>query len=167
VFLLNALPAQARSGDFEQDNQAFIAFVRAHVGIGQDGTFVIDSQVTGRKLQMLQGIFEPLNANLLSVEKYMRPTLGNQSSISKGPGLNAPLQLFCGNIPRWAFEAFAWYVIAVGGYVSVVGLFLDATIFGLPAGAVLGAIGIGLTVTGSLLLWYVDGHMPEVQYVCF
>ena len=40
--------------------------------------------------------------------------------------------------PRWAFAVFAWYVIIiVSRTFATVGLFLDLTIFGLPAGAVL------------------------------
>jgi hypothetical protein len=55
---------------------------------------------------------------------------------------------------------FAWYVIIVGGVFATVALFVDATIIGLPAGAVLGAAGIWIGMTGSALLWYVDTHMP-------
>ncbi len=64
----------------------------------------------------------------------------------------------CITIPRWALEAFAWYVIIVGGATAAVGGFVDATIFGLPAGAVLNALGIGESITGSALLWWTDTY---------
>ena len=156
---LLAHPAQA------QDVSPLVALARAHVTISTDGLFAIDKRVTVSEGKSLDAIFAPLNAQLRSVGRPLR--LAAPPTTSKGPGFNAPMASFCGYIPRWAFEAFAWYVIIVGGYFGVVGLFASATIFGLPAGAVLGAIGIGLTVTGSFLLWYVDTYMPSWGwYVC-
>lgn len=73
----------------------------------------------------------------------------------------------CVTIPKWALQAYAWYVIAAGGAFGVVGLFLDATILGLPAGAVLQALGIGYGITGSALLWWVDNYYPaQGRQIC-
>lgn len=62
----------------------------------------------------------------------------------------------CVSIPKWAVVAYAWYVIAAGGATAIVGGFVDATIVGLPAGAVLNAIGIGTRITGTALLYWTD-----------
>lgn len=152
-------PAQAQGGP------PLVALARAHVTITADGLFAIDNRASASERRTLSATFEPLNAELRSVDRHLR--LAAPPNSAKGPGLNAPMASICGYIPRWAFEAFAWYVIIVGGTFATVGLFLDLTIFGLPAGAVLGAIGIGVGVTGSFLLWYVDNYMPpEGWYVC-
>lgn len=165
VSLTNASPVQATAGKDAQDQRAIIEFVRAHVTIDSEGMFVIDPQVAGKDRELLRSIFAPLNDNLASVDPHLRPTV--QHRASKGPGLAAPLASWCGYVPKWAYQAFAWYVILVGGAFSVVGLFVDATIFGLPAGAVLGAAGISLMTTGSFMLWWVDNYMPSYGvYVC-
>jgi hypothetical protein len=165
VTLSNAAPVQATAGDGVQADPAIIEFIRAHVTIDSEGIFVIDPQVVGKDRQLLRSIFDPLNSNLASVGKHLRPTVEHRAS--KGPGLAAPLASWCGYVPKWAYQAFAWYVILVGGTFSVVGLFVSATIFGLPAGAVLGAAGISLMTTGSFMLWYVDNYMPSYGvYVC-
>lgn len=163
VFLAIASPAEA--GGNVQGEKAVIEFVRAHVTIDSEGMFVIDAKVSGKDRQLLLRIFKPLNENLASVDRHLRPTV--QHRASKGPGLAAPLASWCGYVPKWAYQAFAWYVILVGGTFAVVGLFVSGTIFGLPAGAVLGAAGIGLTTSGSFMLWYVDNFMPPYGvYVC-
>jgi hypothetical protein len=165
VALSNATPIQATAGSGGQAVPANIEFIRAHVTIDPEGMFVIDRQVVGKDRQLLRSIFDPLNNNLATVDTHLRPTV--QHRASKGPGLAAPLASWCGYVPKWAYQAFAWYVILVGGTFSVVGLFVDATIFGLPAGAVLGAAGISLMTTGSFMLWYVDNFMPSYGvYVC-
>jgi hypothetical protein len=152
---LLAQPAQAKG----EDVSPLVALARAHVSITADGLFAIDNRVTKSERQTLSGVFGPLNAELRRVDRSLR--LAAPATTAKGPGQNAPMaSSFCGYIPRWAFEAFAWYVILVGGAFAIVGLAASTTIFGLPAGAVLGSIGIGLTITGSFLLWYVDNYMP-------
>jgi hypothetical protein len=74
-------------------------------------------------------------------------------------------------MPEWSFHRmcqlllpptlarFAWYVIIVGGVFATVALFVDATIIGLPAGAVLGAAGIMNASSSVLGLIAVTGIM--------
>lgn len=164
AFLSSAAPINAGGGP-DQADRAVIELARAHVTIDAEGMFTIDPSVRGRERTILRAIFAPLNAGLASVDRHMRPTVAPNGT--KGPGLSALAAQFCGYVPKWAFQAFAWYVILVGGYTSIVALFVSATIFGLPAGAVLGAAGISLGITGSFLLWYVDNYMPPYGvYVC-
>src|SRR3990170_4427383 len=137
VALSNAITVKAIAGNGGQADPASIEFIRAHVTIDSEGMFVIDRHVAGKDRELLRSIFDPLNNNLASVGRHLRPTV--QHRASKGPGLAAPLASWCGYVPKWAYQAFAWYVILVGGTFSVVGLFVSTTIFGLPAGAVLGA----------------------------
>jgi len=165
VALSNASSVQANSGNGGQTDPAIIELVRAHVTIDSEGMFVIDQQVGGKDRQVLRSIFDPLNNSLAGVGKHLRPTVEHRAS--KGPGLAAPLASWCGYVPKWAYQAFAWYVILVGGTLSVVGLFVSGTIFGIPAGAALGAAGISLMTTGSFMLWLVDNYMPSYGvYVC-
>ena len=71
----------------------------------------------------------------------------------------------CVTIPKWVVVGYAWYVIVAGGATAAVGGFLDGAIVGLPAGAVLNAVGIGATVTGSGLLYRAD-HTSWPKRVC-
>ena len=80
--------------------------------------------------------------------------------------LAQPAWRVCVSIPKWAVVAYAWYVIVEGGATAAVGAFLDVTIFGLPAGAVLNAIGIGKTITGSALLYWTDHTGWPKQIAC-
>jgi len=67
----------------------------------------------------------------------------------------------CVRVPKWALQAFAWYLIAQGAGAAAIGGFLDVTILGLPAGAVLNALGIAESTTAFFLLWWVDNYYPE------
>jgi hypothetical protein len=58
----------------------------------------------------------------------------------------------CVTVTKSAVIAFAWVVIGYGSLLAAVGGFLDLTIVGLPAGAVLNAIGIGDVFVGTVLL---------------
>jgi hypothetical protein len=58
----------------------------------------------------------------------------------------------CVTVTKSAVIAFAWVVIGYGSLIAAVGGFLDLTIVGLPAGAVLNAIGIGDIFVGTVLL---------------
>lgn len=138
-----------------------------NVTVTKDGFFSVRSEALSRPdSARLHAVFDPLNAQLAITERSQRPTIGQPGpkpgtqSATAGGKLAALSASFCGYVPRWAFEAFAWYVIIVGGVFATVSLFVDATIIGLPAGAVLGAAGIWIGMTGSALLWYVDTYMP-------
>jgi hypothetical protein len=139
-----------------------------NVTVTKDGFFSVRSDALSRPDNArLHAVFDPLNAQLAKTERSQRPTIGQPGpkpggtqSGTAGGKLAALSASFCGYVPRWAFEAFAWYVIIVGGVFATVALFVDATIIGLPAGAVLGAAGIWIGMTGSALLWYVDSNMP-------
>ena len=149
-------------GDPQQD---LIELAISHVTVDTDGMFVIQGSLTRAERKSLETVFAPLNKELSKVQKHLRPTV--RQAASKGPGLAAPIAAFCGYIPKWALQAFAWYVIVVGGYTAVVGLFVSGTIVGLPAGAVLGAIGVGVGLTGQAMLWWIDNNIPPWgKYVC-
>ena len=82
-----------------------------------------------------------------------------------GTAAHIDLQV-CVSIPKWAVVAYAWYVIAEGGATAIVGGFVDATIVGLPAGAVLNAIGIGKGITGTALLYWTDHTSWPKRIAC-
>jgi len=71
----------------------------------------------------------------------------------------------CAFVSRQALEAFGWGAILNGVGFSMWGLFADGTIVGLPAGAVLGSIGIGSGASGSFIVWYADTYY-QPQTVC-
>ncbi len=58
----------------------------------------------------------------------------------------------CVTLQQWMVVANARYGIVQGGAIAVVGGFLDATIAGLPAGAVLNAIGVSMGITGTAVV---------------
>lgn len=158
--------AVARTSDIYQ-------LARQNVSVTADGFFAINGGLSGIDSARLHGVFDSLNARLASVDRSQRPTIGQPQakpgtqSATAGGKLAALSASYCGWIPRWAFEAFAWMVIIVGGVISTVGLFVSGTIFGLPAGAVLAAAGIWTGMTGGMMLWYVDTYMdPRGVYEC-
>ncbi|TFH52657.1 hypothetical protein E4J66_06905 [Actinomyces viscosus] len=93
-----------------------------------------------------------------AVETYDRLVAGKPDPVEQPASV-------CVSIPKWAIVGYAWYVIVAGGATAAVGGFLDGTIVGLPAGAVLNAVGIGATVTGSGLLYWTD-HTSWPKRVC-
>jgi len=130
-----------------------------HVSINADGFFRINGTgLDAASVQRLKGTFDPLNAHLRGVSRAQRLIRGHAVPALRTSG--------CVYIPNWALEDYAWFVIIVGGVTATVGLFLDATIIGLPAGAVLGALGIWTGVEGTWFLWYVDKYYPDGGYIC-
>lgn len=93
-----------------------------------------------------------------AVETYERLVAGKPDPVEQPAST-------CVSIPKWAVVGYAWYVIAAGGVTAAVGGFLDGTIVGLPAGAVLNALGIGVGITGSGLLYWAD-HTSWPKRVC-
>jgi hypothetical protein len=154
-----------------------VQLARAHVRINPDGLFVVSPRSARVDAGRLHAVFDPLNAELSRVDRSLRLNL-QQSSDAGTPtastlrsgagGHSASLAAsWCGYIPRWAFEAYAWGVIIAGGVTATLAVFASGTIFGLPAGAVLGAAGIWLGMDGSAMLWFVDTYMPPWGvYVC-
>jgi hypothetical protein len=163
VLTIAAMPL---SGGVAANSADIYQLAHQSVTVTPDGFFAIRSGLSVTDNARLHGVFDSLNARLASVDRSHRLPIKQQQakpgaqSATAGGKLAALAASFCGYVPRWAFEAFAWYVIIVGGVVATVSLFVDATIFGLPAGAVLGAAGIWVGMTGSALLWYVDTYMP-------
>ena len=154
-----------------------VQLARAHVRIDADGLFVIGPGSARVDAARLHAVFDPLNAELSRVDRSLRLNLQQKSDVgtptattlrSGTGGHSASLAAsWCGYIPRWAFEAYAWGVIIAGGVTATLALFAAGTIFGLPAAAVLGAAGIWLGVSGSYVLWFVDTYMPVWGvYVC-
>ena len=147
-----------------------------YVQVTPDGLFAIKGDALSRSDNArLHAVFDSLNAHLASVDRRLRPSLvpalapatQSHSATTTGGKMAAPLASWCGYIPRWAFEAYAWGVIIAGGVTATLALFASGTIFGLPAGAVLGAAGIWIGMDGSAMLWFVDTYMPPWGvYVC-
>jgi|GEM_PF-2942956 len=74
----------------------------------------------------------------------------------------------CLTVYKWQLQTIAWIAIGYGAFVSIAALFAGAvTIVGLPAGAVVSALGIGLGVVGSFFLWKVDQQRWNSKRVCF
>ena len=92
-----------------------------NVTVTNDGFFAIQNAELSRSdSARLHGVFDPLNAQLANIERALRPTIGQPAtkvsarSATSGGKLAALAASFCGYVPRWAFEAFAWYVMIVG-----------------------------------------------------
>jgi len=154
-----------------------VTLARAYVSVSHDGMFVVSPRADRSVGARLHRIFDPLNAELAKVGRSLRPSVQpnsdggtrTASTLRSGTGGHqASLAAsWCGYIPRWAFEAYAWGVIIAGGITATLALFASGTIFGLPAGAVLAAAGIWLGMDGSAMLWFVDSYMPPWGvYVC-
>ena len=72
----------------------------------------------------------------------------------------------CFFLTNLELDLIAWSIILGSGVVMALSLFLDGTIIGLPAGAVLGALGFAEHVSGWFYLWYFDKYFPNGAWVC-
>lgn len=179
VALLAALTiiAMPLSGGVAAKTTDIYQLAHQSVSVTPDGFFAIKGGLSVSDSARLHGVFDSLNAKLSRIDRSLRPSAQPKSDpgrptasslLSGAGGHSASLAAtWCGYIPRWAFEAYAWGVIIAGGVTATLALFASGTIFGLPAGAVLGAAGIWLGMDGSAMLWFVDTYMPEWGvYVC-
>ena len=71
----------------------------------------------------------------------------------------------CVTIPKWAVVAYGWYLQAVGGVTAVAGTAADGTIVGIPAGVVIGAIGVAYGIGGNALVYWTD-HTSWPKRIC-
>ncbi|MCX2750509.1 hypothetical protein OOZ51_22295 [Arthrobacter sp. MI7-26] len=94
---------------------------------------------------------------------------GAGSGTAVGPGaVIHRADFICVPVYKWELESIAWFVMIAGGATAAVGGFIDATIVGLPVGAVLNAVGIGTGLSGSALLWWADTYYEDGSAtVCF
>lgn len=93
-----------------------------------------------------------------AVEAYERLVAGKPDPVEQPAST-------CVSVPKWAVVAYGWYVVVSGGVTAAVGGFLDGTIVGLPAGAVMNALGIAATTTGGALVYWAD-HTSWPKRIC-
>jgi hypothetical protein len=132
---------------------AAAAQVAVSISVSRDGLFTTTNP-------LFAGPVRTVNAAILDFRSQQQQTPSWLGAIQAQAGW------WCGYIPNWVLDAFAWYVIAVGGVVAIVGAFVDVTIIGIPLGAVLNALGIAYGVTGAFLLWYFDKYYPNGVWRC-
>jgi hypothetical protein len=110
-----------------------------------------------------------VRAQLNALNSQMRDFQDQQqrAQLLRAAGLAISAQAYwCYYVPNWALDAFAWYIIIVGGVAATASLFLDVTVIGIPLGIVLGVLGIWVGVTGGFLLWYFDKYYPNGAWIC-
>src|SRR5438309_231301 len=56
-------------------------------------------------------------------------------------------------VSRELLEFEGWGMVGAGGTLSTIGYFVDGTVVGIPAGAILGAVGLGYGTSGSFVIW--------------
>lgn len=93
--------------------------------------------------------------------------LGTSSDTSAPTIVSASLSKACMTVYKWQLQTIAWVFIGFGALYSIAGLFVAVTGVGLPAGAILGALGIGIGVTAQFFLWKVDQQRWNSKRVCF
>lgn len=93
-----------------------------------------------------------------AVETYDRLVAGKPDPVEQPAST-------CVTIPKWAVVAYGWYLQAVGGVTAVAGGAADGTIVGLPAGVVLGAIGVAYGIGGNALVYWTD-HTSWPKRIC-
>ncbi|BEP15430.1 hypothetical protein acdb102_37410 [Acidothermaceae bacterium B102] len=72
----------------------------------------------------------------------------------------------CVRIYRWQIEALGWLLVVDGVVVGAVGGFIDASVIGIPVGAVLNAVGLGYGASGAFVIWWADTHFPTSRVYC-
>ena len=93
-----------------------------------------------------------------AVETYDRLVAGKPDPVEQPAST-------CVTIPKWAVVAYGWYLQAVGGVTAGAGGAADGTIVGLPAGVVLGAIGVAYGIGGNALVYWTD-HTSWPKRIC-
>ena len=93
-----------------------------------------------------------------AVETYDRLVAGKPDPVEQPAST-------CVTIPKWAVVAYGWYLQAVGGVTAVAGTAADGTIVGIPAGVVIGAIGVAYGIGGNALVYWTD-HTSWPKRIC-
>ncbi len=111
-----------------------------------------------------------VGAQLGRVNSNMQESRNQQQRAELMRAVGAPITAqayWCAYLPNWALDAYAWYVIIVGGAEVSISLFLDVTVVGIPLGAVVGFLGLWTGLYGGGLLWYFDKYYPNGVWICY
>jgi hypothetical protein len=128
--------------------------VRASITLAKDGTFATTNPLFTKRVSRVNAAIRDYRSQ-------------SQQSPAWLGTLEAQAWFWCGYLPNWVLDAMAWYVIVVGSGVAAVGAFVDATIVGIPIGAVINGLGLGYALSGAFLLWYFDKYYPNGVWHCF
>lgn len=186
LFSLAVFPAQAKAiGNTSNPNatDTDIAQLVPYMSISADGFFVLDQEripdslkVPQKSIKWVQDEFSKINAHLKEIPLNERP------HVIKNAQGETQIQMFssssvldvtsnaaggCVYVANWVLDTIAWTAIVTGaGYVTL-GLFAAGMIYGIPIGAILGAEGLWIGVSGTYMLWYSDKYYPNGLTVCW
>ena len=144
---------------FQQDIRA----ARPFVTVDKDGYFHVSSGYHPRQGGLNVG------ARLTLLNSSLREFSNQQQRAELMRAMGAPISAdayWCAYLPNWALDAYAWYVIIVGGAEMTISLFLDVTVVGIPLGVVVGVLGIWTGLYGGGLLWFFDKYYPNGVWIC-
>lgn len=149
----------AELSGFQLDLQA----ARPFLSVDQNGFFHVGSAYKARP----GGVDLRLRLNSINGQLQNLRDQQQRADMLRAAGLSITAGAWwCYYIPNWALDAYAYLIIIEGGVEATAALFISGTIIGLPAGAVLGALGIWTGLTGGFLLWYFDKYYPNGVWIC-
>jgi len=178
VVALNPVSVLAANKNAQATFEQEIANLSSFISIDANGFFQVNATgprqagVSAGTFATVKRQFTEINANLARLDRSQRPDQ-EKWALASNSGEEVTTESWgClwYNIPKWALQAYGWFLIIVGGVYATAAMFANATIIGLPAGAVLGSLGIWQGITGSALLWYADNYYPDsgrTVMICF
>lgn len=168
----SALAAETANDRAMHEFMEEVAKLQPFLTIDSEGFFQVSARsareagISMQTFGVVKAQFAQINAELRKMSQTERQQMFQPGSDTDGD-MHAQWCAWVW-VPKWALQAFAWFVIIAGGVSATLSLFASGTIVGLPAGAVLGALGIWLGLTGSALLWYADNfYTDRYVFVCW
>lgn len=143
--------------------QLDLQVARPFLSVDQNGFFHVSAAYKARS----GGVDLRVRLNAINGQLQGLRDQQQRADMLRAAGLSISAEAWwCYYIPNWALDAYAYLIIIEGGVEATAALFISGTIIGLPAGAVLGALGIWTGLTGGFLLWYFDKYYPNGVWIC-
>jgi len=185
IILLLSIPSTAlASAGMKVDGKAAsneeIGKLVPYMRISEDGFFVLDQEsippslnVSQKTIKWVQNEFSGINTHLKEIPPSERPRVTDtgevqlQGLLPNSGAVSEQTLLSCVYVPHWVLDAIGWTGIIYGAGLVTIGLFAYGTIYGVPIGAILQAMGLWDGVSGYFLLWVADTYYPNGMYVCW
>jgi len=153
-----------------------LAKLAPYISISDEGLFTLSKKIPsslGIPADVIKSVereFSEINGHLKQLPREQRPYVVERNGArqvewslpTSGASING-----CVYVAHWILDVVAWTAILYGAGLVTVGLFAEGTIYGIPVGALLQAIGLWDGVSGYLFMWVADTYYPNGVYVCW
>ena len=148
-----------------------------YMSISDEGLFTLSKNIPSSLgipkdvIKSVEREFSEINGHLKQLPRDQRPYVVERNGARQVkwslPTSGEATASGCVHVAHWILDVVAWTAILYGAGLVTIGLFAEGTIYGIPVGALLQAIGLWDGVSGYFFMWIADTYYPNGVDVCW